>query len=233
MQSQSTLFQTILLTGGSSDERESRVQKLLSASHASPAYTIAVKQAPGEAIKIEHVRDLQSSLYLKPPKGITVFAIIYEIGNATIEAQQSLLKLLEEPPEHVRILMTAESDQRILATIVSRARVLKIQTRAWRISPDDMKQYTEEFTSVISLPSGKRFERAATVSEEPDHGATWLKNMIIGARNVLHTEVSTSHRTTISEILQKCSHCLVTLERTNTNPRLLLENLLLEIPQQW
>ena len=73
-----------------------------------------------EAIKIDEIRELQAKIYEKP---IISSKKVYVINNAdkmTKEAQNCLLKTLEEPPEFVTMILVSNNDNNILVTIKSR-----------------------------------------------------------------------------------------------------------------
>ncbi|MDZ7744961.1 MAG: hypothetical protein U5K77_04375 [Candidatus Saccharibacteria bacterium] len=86
------------------------------------------------SIGIDAVRNIQSTLKLKAPgsQKIRRVIIIHDAQNLTVEAQNALLKILEEPPEDVRIIMTSVSQKALLPTVESRlhhVNVLPIQLR--------------------------------------------------------------------------------------------------------
>ncbi len=71
-------------------------------------------------IKIEQIRELKKNIYLKPLENNKKIYLIDDADKMTIEASNSLLKILEEPPIFaVLILITAFPDA-ILPTIFSR-----------------------------------------------------------------------------------------------------------------
>ncbi len=72
------------------------------------------------SIKIEQIRELRQKLNLKPFQGTNKATIIYNAQNLTPEAQNSLLKTLEEPPFDTVIILVAPNENLLLATIVSR-----------------------------------------------------------------------------------------------------------------
>ena len=84
----------------------------------------------GQSISIQAMRDLANFTKLKTPKtdkSISRIVIIEQAQQMTIEAQNALLKLLEEPPSGTILILTAPSDQRLLPTIRSRAQIIQIQ----------------------------------------------------------------------------------------------------------
>ena len=73
-------------------------------------------------IKIEIIRDLQKNIYLKPWEAKRKIFIIQEAESLTPEAQNSLLKILEEPPkENILVLITSKLNL-IFPTIISRCK---------------------------------------------------------------------------------------------------------------
>ncbi len=78
----------------------------------------------GNSIKIEQIREMQKKVAEKPIISKNKVYIIDESDKMTKEAQNSLLKVLEEPPEYVTIILIAENENMILSTIKSRCTIL-------------------------------------------------------------------------------------------------------------
>lgn len=79
-------------------------------------------------IKIEQVRELTRSLSLAPYMAAWKIALLLNVEQASEAAQNALLKTLEEPPGRVILLLTAESAEALLPTIVSRCEVLRLRS---------------------------------------------------------------------------------------------------------
>lgn len=71
-------------------------------------------------IKIEQIRNLQSKISEKPIKANKKIYILKEADTMTKEAQNCLLKTLEEPPQYAILILIATSESLILPTIKSR-----------------------------------------------------------------------------------------------------------------
>lgn len=86
-------------------------------------YTLRIAPEAGKAIGIEVVRQLEKFLALKVPSRATYDrAIIIEDAQAlSLESQNALLKMLEEPPTGTLFIMTVNHRQAVLPTIRSRA----------------------------------------------------------------------------------------------------------------
>src|SRR5579872_4392002 len=94
-------------------------------SHAISPFDIQTLAEEG-SIGIEIVRKLQETTFLKPYKGNEKITIIKHAENLTIEAQNALLKLLEEPPIFVYIFLCSTTDDVFLPTVLSRCKLIKL-----------------------------------------------------------------------------------------------------------
>src|ERR671928_1494346 len=69
---------------------------------------------------IDEIRDLRDKVNLAPAAGRVKVYIIDEVHMLTTEAFNALLKMLEEPPEHVVFVLATTEKHRVLPTIISR-----------------------------------------------------------------------------------------------------------------
>jgi DNA polymerase-3 subunit gamma/tau len=69
---------------------------------------------------IDEIRDLRDRVNLAPVAGRMKVYIIDEVHMLTPEAFNALLKMLEEPPEHVIFVLATTEKHKVLPTIVSR-----------------------------------------------------------------------------------------------------------------
>ena len=86
---------------------------------------LAILEPDGNNIKIDQIRELIKTVYEKPIVSNHKVYIINESHLMTKEAQNSLLKTLEEPPEYVTIILIATNDNLFLPTIKSRCTKIK------------------------------------------------------------------------------------------------------------
>lgn len=75
---------------------------------------------------VEAVRDIITESNKKPYEGDKKVIIIYQGEKLTIQAQNALLKTIEEPPSGVFIILLTESSELILDTIKSRCQIHKL-----------------------------------------------------------------------------------------------------------
>jgi len=90
----------------------------------------------GASIKIDQVRALQHEVALTPYYGGRRVFIMEAVEGLTAQAANSLLKLLEEPPESAMFIMTATQSHSILPTVVSRCRIISFQPLAFTALTD-------------------------------------------------------------------------------------------------
>lgn len=76
---------------------------------------------------IDDVRQLKSKAFLQPQTGKMSVFILDEVHMLTTEAFNALLKLLEEPPQHVIFILATTELHKIPATIISRCQTLEFR----------------------------------------------------------------------------------------------------------
>ena len=96
-------------------------KKIASLSH--PDVMIVGPQ--GDSIKIDQIRFVLSRLQLKAFEAKMKVLIMQDVELMTLEAANSLLKTLEEPPAHTLMILTTSLEQANLDTIRSRCHVVK------------------------------------------------------------------------------------------------------------
>ena len=89
--------------------------------------SVVQSEKEGGVLKVEQIRELQHSLSLLPYEGRYRVALMLRFHEANANAQNALLKTLEEAPQRVVLLLTADSAESLLPTIVSRCEVLRLR----------------------------------------------------------------------------------------------------------
>jgi len=123
----------VLLVGPSGVEKSQTAiglaEQLLQTSYESYPYKLQIAPEDKKSISIEQVRQLEHFLSLKVPSqaAINRIVIIEDAHLLTLEAQNALLKTLEEPPGGSLIILSASHDQALLPTIRSRLQVISVK----------------------------------------------------------------------------------------------------------
>lgn len=102
----------------------------------------------GNNIKIEQIRFLQKKIQEKPIVSNKKVYIVVNADTMTSEAQNCLLKTLEEPPEFATIILIGSNENAFLPTIKSRCMIFHFQP----IELQKIKQYIEENYGMYDLP---------------------------------------------------------------------------------
>ena len=89
---------------------------------------ITISHEKPNSISVGEIRRMRADLQIKPYSNARKVYIIPDAEKLTIQAQNALLKTLEEPPEYAVIILIANGLSAFLPTILSRCVVL--QTRA-------------------------------------------------------------------------------------------------------
>lgn len=77
-------------------------------------------------IKVEAVRTFFSDVRIKPFAADRKIYLIKEAHKMNEAAQNSALKIIEEPPEYTNIILLVEDTDKILSTIKSRCKIIKL-----------------------------------------------------------------------------------------------------------
>jgi DNA polymerase-3 subunit delta' len=80
----------------------------------------------GQQIRVGQVQALSSDLALLPLEGAFRVAIIERAQKLNLDAQNALLKTLEEPPPAVAIVLAADDTSALLPTVVSRCARIRL-----------------------------------------------------------------------------------------------------------
>ena len=88
---------------------------------------------------VDDVRNIIEEVNKKPYEGDKKVLILYRCDKMTAQAQNALLKTIEEPPEGVYLILLSDSLENILDTIQSRCQVYKLTP----LSKEDIEKYID------------------------------------------------------------------------------------------
>jgi DNA polymerase-3 subunit delta' len=187
-------------------------------------------------VRIAQIRALQAAFRLCSNDGDRRAAVIADAEWLNQEAQNALLRLLEEPPPRTVLVLVASSSAGLLATVRSRCQKL-----AFRPAPADPLRDPERRELVARLDAlgsatlpelldwaqeyrGARAPAAEAVGELLETSGAWLRARVADAarqpRRDLRAELK-AHRV--------LSACRKTLVQRNANPQMVAERALLTL----
>ncbi|MEK7572988.1 MAG: hypothetical protein AAB531_01040 [Patescibacteria group bacterium] len=187
-----------------------------------------------KAIGIEDVRKLQKNLFFKPLRGESKALIINAFRGITLESQNALLKILEEPPTSCFIFLIAENINILLPTIISRCKIIKLENEndLIAIAARDIENLVIDLSSESA---GIKLKLAQDFGKSREESAMWLEQAIAGIRKKLLNNINSSadpagrSSKNLVELVKKLEEGHLAVRNTNVNQRFILENTFLSI----
>jgi len=107
---------------------------------------------PADAsIKIDDIRDMQSDIIIRPMYSERKVYLIIDADRMTEQAQNCLLKTLEEPPPYAVILLTSSNNDALLETIRSRAVNYSFKKNTYEEVKEFLKSYNKQGNKPIDF----------------------------------------------------------------------------------
>ena len=167
-------------------------------------------------ISIDQIRELKGHIYQKPIKSKIKFVVVKDADMLTMEAQNALLRLLEEPPSHAVIVLATQRKQKLLPTIRSRTVEINVSLKK--------KSLPKNFEF-----SGNNFDEAITILSQIEDPKTWIDQQIEKFYQRLLAEVNKNNPDEIEAIskrIEALSYSKKLIE-ANVNAKFALFNLAL------
>jgi DNA polymerase III subunit delta' len=157
-----------------------------------PDLAVVQAEQEGGVLKVDQVRELQRGLALHAYEARYRVALLLRFEEAHPSAMNALLKTLEEPGPQVVLLLTAESAESLLPTIVSRCEVLRLRPLPLEQTSRGLQEnwgLPAEQAELLAHISNGRPGFALRLHQEPERMAqrqTWLndQNRLLRASRV-------------------------------------------------
>jgi DNA polymerase-3 subunit delta' len=187
-------------------------------------------------VRIGQVRALQAALRLRSAEGGRRVAVVADAEWLNQEAQNALLRILEEPPPLTTVVLVATSSSGLLATV--RSRCQKLAFRPPETDPlggEEGRELARRLDAIAatSIPEildwaegyrGARAPAAASVGQLLECAVAWLRRRVAAAAaqpgRDLRAELAASRT------LAACRKALV---QRNANPQMVAERALLAL----
>ena len=102
------------------------------------------------SIKIEQIRNMQKQLSERPIISQHKICIIDDADLMTIQAQNCLLKTLEEPPKYVTMILIGKNENGFLETIKSRCTIMHFNP----IKDEEIKKNFNVNSNILEIANG-------------------------------------------------------------------------------
>jgi hypothetical protein len=175
------------------------------------------------SIGIEQMKELQQDMVYTPFKELVQIALIFDSGKLTTQAQNSILKTLEESSDTTVYILTASSEKALLPTISSRSRKIYIkETIGQSTTFDDIHEF-------LSLTLVDKFLKLETISKSKGECLDFLERVEGYFQDLLESNINEGVDVTM--LMEYLSLVLKTSKRikANGNRKLMLENLFLQL----
>jgi DNA polymerase III delta prime subunit len=179
-----------------------------------------------ESIGIEEIKNLHKKIFLKPMQSDKKIVVLDDAHLLTIEAQNALLKVLEEPPDHTFIFLATRSLDALLPTILSRCKIIELETESLKITVAEETAYEEFMNTLLEMRVGDRLKTAEELAKDKENAIEWIGKLILFLRKkLLDDEENVNHFVAIKSF----QGLYTLLKTTNVNPRFAIENTLLNL----
>ncbi|HSW97914.1 MAG TPA: hypothetical protein VLF89_08870 [Candidatus Saccharimonadales bacterium] len=215
---------TYLIISKNSHRRENHASELAAQQHIHKQ-DLTILETEG-SIGIEAVRDFQKQIMLKPMRGENKAVIIKDAHTLTIEAQNALLKTLEEPPPHTYIYLLAENTNNFLQTILSRTSLISLSEEN-QLEDKTLQEVEQQINIIFSDSIGDKLKLAENLSADKPTAIAWIEKTIYILRNLMIEKLTMAKD--FLPLLESLQKTHIILKTTNVNVRLALENLFLSI----
>ncbi len=183
---------------------------------------ILISADTDEERSINLIRQLKKFLILSPYYGKYKIAVIEAAEKLNIYAQNALLKIFEEAPNHAIIILNAKTIDSIPETIASRG----VKLPFWRqnnIEPPADEKIIETFNEIISDGLKDRYYIIEKFDSYPtiEVFKLWLV--------FLRTKFLFSPNKKLSNLLKASQNIFFKLNETNINPKFAYDELILSL----
>ncbi|MBU0534728.1 MAG: hypothetical protein ABIJ82_03290 [Patescibacteria group bacterium] len=174
-----------------------------------------------KTIGISQTREGVKFLQERPFSYQKKFLVILDCEKLTIQAQNSLLKTLEEPPAYALILLSSKTQNSLLETVVSRCRMLPIR----KPRGCAVVENSSSLEKILKMNLGKRLEFASEISkEEKETILELLECWIEEARDMILKRPRDENRL---KNIKRIIEIKKDLENSNVNQRISMEALVI------
>ncbi len=150
-----------------------------------PDLAIVQSEEKGGVLRVDQIRELQRILSLAPYQSKYRAAVLLNFEDANQNASNALLKTLEEPPPQVILIVTAQSSDHLLPTVVSRCEVLRLRSIPMATILEDLqtrRQVEPDQAALLAHLSDGCPGQAVTLLQNPAalaQRSTWLDEHLV------------------------------------------------------
>ena len=170
--------------------------------HSFPDVKLLERKKDRATLGVEAVKDFREDMFLSATESESKIYIIDDAETMTPEAQNALLKVLEEPPEAVVIILLAKECDRILTTIKSRTQYIAMS----RFQDSDIESWLLQSSQEARTLKSVDPDKFGGLIMSADGRLGLARELISGRRGEDNEEERSEIIRLISAIAQKASY---------------------------
>jgi DNA polymerase III delta prime subunit len=190
----------------------------------------------GTRVTIGQVRALQNALHLRSTEGGRRAAVIADAEHLNQEAQNALLRILEEPPPQTTLVLATTTATGLLATVRSRCQRVRFEVDPTAAQRDPERVAMRERLAGIptaAIPElldwaaeyrGARATVVGGVEVLLEAASLWVRDRVATAVHENEANVTPD-----LDAFRTLSDCRKTLSQRNANPQMVVERALLAL----
>ncbi len=217
----------VLVIGNTLKIREKKVFEIIKNANLklvekeNPDLLVIKKEKGKNSIGIDLVRKCTTFLSTKAYSAKNKAVIIHDAHLLTSQAQNALLKTLEEPPAGVLIVLSAKTENSLLPTVVSRCRKI----HAERDDTEEIKS-NYKLKTIKMMDFGQKLELAQEIGKfEKEEIVLVLEDLITQGREEM---LNFADKSSV-QFLKRALEIKKDIEETNVNARLALETIFINL----
>jgi len=208
---------------GKKEDRDEYISKFVQGKNI-PAYFV---YRFGDIFKIADVRLLKKNISFTIPKGSFRLFILPE--NITIDAQNALLKTIEELGDETFIFFPTNTSETLLSTILSRSKIIWVG-----VFKKSEEALSDDVRFLVSAKNKKEFFLSALQLADKismKNGAQEIERILLEMRHEIKKQIllgqNISHVRTLIQITLNIQNLLPLLSENNVNKKFAIETALL------
>lgn len=221
---------SILITGGTKKNRLQKCNDIFKAlnikkSENNPDYLKINPGGSSKTLGIDNIRDMIKFSTRPPFSGSNKAVFIESCHTLTVQAQNALLKTLEEPPEYLSIILETQNENGLLETVISRCLRINLSKNKDSLEINNIgedpgsDQISTSFTEITQFSKGERLSWCIESSKSD-------KNDIL---QMLESWIEQSRQIGEYKSIPFIDQTKKDLENTNISTKLALETLTLNL----
>ena len=153
-----------ILISDSDSEKNSKIAELLILNGLKNPHPDLLSFSNDAKLGIAEARKIRDFFSIKPYSGKGRGVVLENASALTPDAQNALLKTIEELPASALLILCAKSDAGFLPTVLSRCEILRVKSQELRVK----NEYQQDIERLLQSNTSERFEYIEKLKEREE-----------------------------------------------------------------